>query len=203
MTLRTVSWPPCASAIRQYHWGKGGTALSTRCHSQAFQAELQNSEISMLIWKHFLNDSPVPFDFFLKGWEWPGSQWGARMITFVLAGWAPLSLYLQNIWVGLPKIPTALKQSNASIGKTDSTGRNTCVPAEHSCTRAAAEVSMVYLPDCCQAEHVWLGRKGKAAKCSTVHVSWRQTSLADVFLILTVLHRQSSPLWKCLVSCVL
>lgn len=185
MTLRTVSWPPCASAIQQYHWGKGGTSLNTRCTAQAFQAKLQNSKISMLIRKHFLNDSPVPFDFFLKGWEWPGSQWGTRTISVALAGWAPL--YLQNIRAGLPKIPTALKKkNNASVGKTESTRRNTGVPDEHSCTQAAAEVSMVYRPDCCQAEHVWLGRKGKAAKRSTVHISGRQASLTDVFLRLTL-----------------
>lgn len=113
MTLRTVSWPPCASAIQQYHWGKGGTSLNTRCTAQAFQAKLQNSKISMLIRKHFLNDSPVPFDFFLKGWEWPGSQWGTRTISVALAGWAPL--YLQNIRAGLPKIPTALKKKTMPV----------------------------------------------------------------------------------------
>lgn len=105
MTLRTVSWPPCASPTRQYHWGKGGSSLKARCSAQAFQAKLQNSKISKLIRKHFPNDSPVPFDFFLKGWEWPGSRWGTRMISFVLAGWAPLTAYLQNVWVGLPENP--------------------------------------------------------------------------------------------------
>lgn len=92
MTLWTVSWPPCASAIQQHHWGKGGTSLHARCCAQAFQAKLQNSKISMLIQKHFSNDSTDPFDFFLKGWEWPGSQWGTRMISLVLAGWAPLTV---------------------------------------------------------------------------------------------------------------
>lgn len=68
-------------------------------------AKLQNSKISMLIQKHFLNDSADPSDFFLKGWEWPGSQWGRRMISLVLAGWALLTVWLQKMWVGLPKIP--------------------------------------------------------------------------------------------------
>lgn len=84
------------------------------------------------------------------------------------------------------QLPLEKKNNNASVGKTESTRRNTGVPDEHSCTQAAAEVSMVYMPDCCQAEHVWLGRKGKAAKCSTVHVSGREASLTDVFLRLTL-----------------
>lgn len=59
------------------------------------------------------------------------------MISLVLAGWAPLTLYLQNIRVELPKILSAPKK-NASISKTENTGRNTCVPAEPSCTQPAA-----------------------------------------------------------------
>lgn len=85
--------------------GKGRTSLHTWGCAQAFQAKLQNSKISMLIQKHFLNDSADPSDFFLKGWEWPGSQWGRRMISLVLAGWALLTVWLQKMWVGLPKIP--------------------------------------------------------------------------------------------------
>lgn len=141
MTLRTVSWPPCASAIRHYHWGKGGTPLNARCRAQAFQAKLQNSKIGMLIRKHFLNDSPVPFDFFLKGWEWPGSWGGEKMISFVLAGWAPLTLYLQNIRVGLPKIPTALKKKKCQ------SWQDRKYKQKHLCAcwaqLYAAEVSMV------------------------------------------------------------
>lgn len=101
MTLWKVSWPLCLSAIQQYHWGKGGTTLNAGCCAHAFQAKLQTSKTSMLIQKHFLND------FLLKGWEWPGSQWETGMISFVLAGWAPVSAEHPS---GIAKIPTALKK---------------------------------------------------------------------------------------------
>lgn len=169
MTLWTVSWPLFASAIQQYHWGKGRTSLNTTCHAQTLQAKLENSKISMLMWKHFLNDSPVTFHFFLKVREWPGSQWGTQIISFVLAGWAPLTLYLQNIRVGLPKISTALKKkkNNASVGKTESTGRSTCVCWEQlytGCCRSFHGVYTRLLPS-------WAHLIGKDRKGSKMHHS--------------------------------
>lgn len=105
-------------------------------HVQTFQAVIKKSKIRMLTWKRFLSDSLVPFDFFLK--EWAGSQWGTGMISLVLAGWALLTLWLQNIRVGLPKFLSLLKK-NANVSKTEIARRATCAPADPSCTLPAAE----------------------------------------------------------------
>lgn len=199
MTLWTVSWSLFASAIQQYHWGKGRTSLNTACHAQTLQARLENSKISMLMWKHFLNDSPVTFHFFLKVREWPGSQWGTKIISFVLAGWAPLTLYLQNIRVGLPKISAALKKKK----KQCQCWQDRKYRQKHMCLLRTAVHRLLQKFHHCLAEHIWLGRTGKVAKCITVPISGRQSSLTDVFLRLIVMHTHSSPLWKCLVSLVL
>lgn len=65
-----------------------------------------------------------------------------RMISLVLGGLHSLfSHHRLEHPCGIAK--NALKKYTASVGKTESTGRSTCVCAEHSCTWTTKDVSMV------------------------------------------------------------
>lgn len=95
---------------------------------------------------------------------------------FLLGGLYSLFGYRKSEW----DCQKFLEKYIASVGKTESTSRSTCVCGEHSCIWAT-KVSMVYMPECCHTEHVWLEKKGKAAKFNEVQIHGRQASLIDIF----------------------
>lgn len=66
-----------------------------------------------------------------------------------------------------------LKNTLPVLARQKVPARSTCVCAEHSCTWATKEVSVVYMPECCHTEHIWLEKGGKASKIQQGSNPWK------------------------------